>query len=123
MRTNRELLELAARAFGRWGDKSKYIENVYDYDSLHHGSAAIQWDEYCYDTWNPLKEDGDCARMEAKLGIDIEWWEAGVVACAKFSIPHADERASEEFAHHPDRNAARRMASVRVAAEIGASIP
>lgn len=97
MKTDRELIELAARAFGRWSDKSKYIENVYDYDSPHRGSAAIQWDEYCYDTWNPLTDDGDRHRLLIALKMTLAHepsrggWSVGAVVSDKFRWLAFDE--------------------------------
>ena len=130
MRTDRELLELAAKAIGlkigpnpwrtpglNWAIGITWFED--SYSPGVHTLTGSDRDGPLSKVWNPGLDDGDCARLEAKLGIDIEWWEAGVVACAKFSIPHANERASEEFSQHPDRNAARRMASLKVAAAIG----
>lgn len=112
--TEREMLELAARAFGRWGDRSKYIESVYDYDSPHCGSSAIQWDEYSHDTWNPLINDGDCARMESALRIFVSWG-GRIVQCSTCDI--CEEQLLR--VHGGDRMAARRMASLKVAAAIG----
>ncbi|MCA0188091.1 MAG: hypothetical protein LCH90_19270 [Proteobacteria bacterium] len=70
--------------------------------------------------WNPLEDDGDCARIEAAVGIDVEWHNLGV-KCSKFSggsSPDVIER--ETFRDHgKDRQAARRLASLRVAAAIG----
>ena len=66
--------------------------------------------------WNPLTDDGDCARMEAQLLIDVEWGDVAV-----WPKNHADTIRVHEFfdKHDNDRNAARRLASCRVAAEIG----
>ena len=67
-----------------------------------------------YQAWNPLHDDGDCARMEAALGIDVKWYKSGVIA-------HIRDTGiqSEVFINHAsDKNAARRAASVAIAVEI-----
>ena len=63
MKTDRELLELAARAAGiavewkEWGrfDWRDGLPTVLDV------------------VWNPLTDDGDALRLAAKLKIDLEW--------------------------------------------------
>ena len=86
---DRELLELAAKAAG------------YKYD-------------HKISVWNPLTDDGDCARLEEKLKICIEWWSDSICCtCGDGSS------WTEIFADHKDKNAARRYASTALAAEIG----
>lgn len=100
MKTDRDLLELAAKASG--------IEDEFVEDGRPFLDRGL---------WNPRDDDGDCARMEAALGIDIEWWEHYVVA----TIRHypSDIFASAAFADcDNDRQAARRRASLLVAAAI-----
>lgn len=106
MTIERELLELAAKACGvdaQW-------------DCPERGMMMLTPDGIDTMTWNPLTDDGDCARMEAQLGIWVAWREEGVIAaCVKSSANN-----SELFSDHAgDKNAARRAASVAVAAEIG----
>ncbi len=61
-------------------------------------------------------DNGDCARMEAALGIDMRWGENHVIA----SRADLSDCELEYFSDHAgDKNAARRAASVAVAAEIG----
>ena len=60
-------------------------------------------------------DDGDCARMEAQLGIDVIWYDKKVWCCVGEEV-----HAAEYYEHHnEDKNAARRAASCRVAEEIG----
>lgn len=102
---DKELLELAAKAAGLVGSyyKNETSEGVYCNDENDCGYG-----------WNPLNDDGDCARMEAALGIDVDWAEDGVIA------RNRDNRVGVLFEdHNNDRNAARRAASLRVAVEIG----
>lgn len=116
MTTEREQLELAAKACGfytEWdgvaiyvwiGKPSKFPPNA----SFNHFSPD-------WAVWNPARDDGDCARMEAQLGIELTWFfdRVDALACdvATFVRYFKD--------HNGDKNAARRAASVAVAAEIG----
>ena len=64
--------------------------------------------------FSPLTDDGDCARMEAQLSVCVEWSEAWVISW------HGNVQQTVLFStHNGDKNAARRAASVAVAAEIG----
>ena len=105
MTTEREQLELAAKAcwieIDHWRRDMPMV-NICEYDASE------------YQAWNPLHDDGDCARMEAQLGIDVKWYKSGVIA-------HIRDTGiqSEVFINHAsDKNAARRAASVAIAVEI-----
>lgn len=105
MTTEREQLELAAKAcwieIDHWRGDMPMV-NICEYDASE------------YQAWNPLHDDGDCARMEAQLGIDVKWYKSGVIA-------HIRDTGiqSEVFINHAsDKNAARRAASVAIAVEI-----
>ncbi len=67
--------------------------------------------------WNPYLDDGDYSRMEAQLDIDTAWGEHSV------TVKVYDCGWIEEFAdysdHNNDKQAARRAAGTRLAAEIG----
>lgn len=59
--TDRELLELAAKAAGielRWSNE---------------GVAYAQRDDGYWGVWNPLTDDGDALRLAVKLALDIEF--------------------------------------------------
>jgi hypothetical protein len=96
--TDRELLELAAKAAG----------------------SEVAWDEYYgfHDkftevAWNPLTDDGDSARLESRLCMHVNWAPA---------LERVRVGTDAHFADEPwgaDRYAARRRAGVRAAAEIG----
>ena len=93
--TDRELLELAAKAAGydkpgQWDDKWNCLFD-------HEG-----W------TFGPLTDDGDALRLAVKLKINVEWESAEVV--------WADNNGE---AVESDPYAATRRAIVRAAAEIG----
>jgi hypothetical protein len=69
--------------------------------------------------WNPIEDDGDCARIEAKLGLLLSWEER----CVRSGQPDITGMHAEWFANHgEDRNAARRLASVRAAAVAGMGV-
>jgi hypothetical protein len=96
--TDRELLELAAKAAGigplSWiePDGTKIVTNV---------------------RWNPLTDDGDALRLAVKLEIDLAFEGSP-------DIVWADDNWSEPAG--VDRQAATRRAIVRAAAEIGRRI-
>lgn len=115
---DRELLELAAKALG-----GKFSQGT----SKHRTGEA--WDEWEWIgpigisvdgiTIFPHTDDGHCARMEADLKLNVEW-------CGTFVLVADSEgraRCSEHFLSHEEDQAARRMASLRVAAEIGKQMP
>ena len=98
--TDRELLELAAKAAGialaDWNDGAEPY------------SSGIGFILPSNRMWNPLTDDGDALRLAVALGIDIEFVDDVVFAEGNFS----------EFVT-PDAAAATRRAIVRAAAEIG----
>jgi hypothetical protein len=103
--SDRELLELAAKAAGTY-----YVEGE-------------SWDENA--GWNPLTDDGDALRLAVKVGLDVcidaprdaapFTKVAGYLCLPKIplEIVHIDEP------HDDDPYAATRRAIVRAAAEIG----
>jgi hypothetical protein len=97
--TDKELLELAAKATGI---TVKFGENDYSYTT----SAGLS------NKWNPLIDDGDEARLEAALKLDVVW-------C--FYTVKVGESTEYYDQHNGDRQAARRRAGTRAAAAIGAA--
>lgn len=96
--TEREMLELAALAAGLriclWRD----------------GIPSVTRDDTVSWTWHHLTDDGDEARLEAALMIDVRWWPDDVTAGV----------ISEMYVDHGfDKQKARRYAGTRAAAEIG----
>ena len=103
--TDRELLEMAAKASG--ADVTFDIE----------GTAWRKWPSF---KWNPLSDDGDAFRLAVKLGIGMEPEykdEFGVM------LSYASITTGGVFMedHRDDRYAATRRAIVRAAAEMGKS--
>lgn len=106
MSTDRELLELAAKA----------------------ADLNVTWDEqvglmalfspdgsFCY--WQPQHDDGDALRLAVKLRLNInfEEWDGTEFACA---VPHKSHQGYDEVVGD-DEDAATRRAIVRAAAEVG----
>lgn len=113
--SEREMLEQAAKAFGLgdgWVYRAEYGAMVKTEPGF------VVCDE---DLWNPLANDGDCARMEAALGISVSW---KFQDCVYADIEGAEGAWSWVYFkdHSGDKQAARRLASLRVAAEIGRSM-
>lgn len=106
MTEQRELLELAAKAAG-----------------IHFWEMGGTLFAAHGKSWNPATDDGDGARLEEVLGIDVEWQRIGVIATHR-SKDGSDVVAREPYADHGgDKQAARRMASLKVAAAIGRVAP
>ena len=108
MTKEREQLKMAAKACGLHVNPTLKRKR-----GLHivNPDAKCQSDQVL---WDPKNDDGDCARMEAALGIDVKWYKSGVIA-------HIRDTGiqSEVFINHAsDKNAARRAASVAIAVEI-----
>lgn len=105
--TDRELLELSAKAAGFVTHpkiKSKDCVVVID-------KNGYCGDEHAY--WNPLTDDGDALRLAVKLGL--------LIATAYGSTACGLENGRGEISefHGADPCAATRRAIVRAAAEIG----
>ena len=106
--TDRELLELAAKAAG--------IEIIRVTDTgmpLIHGKDG---NGKHWDSWNPLTDDGDALRLAVKLGIG-----QGVLLSLCASGPAVEAVGTESCWEQwgADPYAATRRAIVRAAAEIG----
>jgi hypothetical protein len=104
--TDRELLELAAKAAGyRWQDWTPCIFS---------GEGELR--EWPYQ-WNPLLDGGDALRLAVKLAAKLQTLNEcdgdGAVVFELITYAHAFEPSS------PDPYAATRRAIVRAAAEIG----
>jgi hypothetical protein len=95
--TDKELLELAAKAAGFT------LEEHYDDDQYY------PWCTETHAFWNPLADDGDALRLAVKLNLDVVFWVGFVTA------------EYEREMYKDDPYAATRRAIVRAAAEIGRS--
>lgn len=94
---DRELLEKAANAAG-------YRVNLLSEER----SGWYRWDTPEKMCWDPLTDDGDEARLEADLCMDVEWLGDRVIVHGWHAI-YAD--------HGGDKQAARRRAGVLAAAK------
>lgn len=118
MKTDRELLELAAKANGGL----LYVEDVDGWIHIYADGNRGAW-------WNPLKDDGDTLRLACKLFIQIVQDRMGFVKVGwsvgfESGAPTVDGRGpwywKEWLADHDgNREAATRRAIVRAAAAIG----
>lgn len=102
MSTDRELLDLAAKAAGaEWSDYPDRTPNHW----------TMEKPDGVWSDWNPLTDDGDALRLAVKLRIDIEHMAMEVFA-AKGPALCFIEPNDEPYS-------ATRRAIVRAAAEIG----
>ncbi|KDB70733.1 hypothetical protein [Bordetella bronchiseptica] len=107
MRTDRELLGLAAKAAGmRLGGWEPCPGGFFTYS--HRGSDERK-------TWLPLADDGDALRLAVKLRLEVYIHERDTRALGG----NLDTAAEQ---HGTDAYAATRRAIVRAAAEIGAKM-
>lgn len=97
--TDRELLELAAKAAR--------------YQYAKHGGYIVV--DGIPGNWNPLTDDGDALRLAVKLEIDL-WF-----GCGGLNAHGLTMDIEEDYGRDP--HAATRRAIVRAAAEIGRSKP
>jgi hypothetical protein len=105
MSTDRELLELAAKAAGI---DFRYVHNTAGGQFLWDGEKLVEW--------NPLTDDGDALRLAVKLDIELQRFKTiFIVKWGKAGNPY--EWLSELL--NPDPYAAARRAIVRAAAAIG----
>lgn len=108
--TDRELLELAAKAAGI---------NIFDWTPGGHPTTDVS----CDGIWNPLTDDGDALRLAVQLNLDIRFdsHDAGIAVIVAGAWDDAPEGAHEIF----ERNGARaaRRAITRAAAAIGKGMP
>lgn len=107
--TDRELLEMAARAAGM----EKGIDWVDGTGGEMLVLPSIKGATGYRKPWNPLTDDGDAFRLAVKLGLGvIQWGESA-------SATHAITNREFSELHESDPYAATRRAIVRAAAEIG----
>lgn len=122
--TDRDLLELAAKAAGYtlvWGDE--YIvdgENI-DCTDLPYVRSNQQDEADWY--WNPLEDDGDALRLAVKLEITPSKHEDTVVASRSAIWRSGSAHCSFWEPSGDDPCSATRRAITRAAAEIGKAMP
>lgn len=115
--TDRELLELAAKAAGlsaEWVDFAGMDIRV----GYQGGMLCADGDSDYY--WNPLKSDGDALRLAVAVGVAktlVLEIGCGGVDC---EFQHGNGQAF--YSHEGDPRAAARRAIVRAAAKVGKSM-
>ena len=130
---DRELLEMAAKAFGFGAQNPPdnqhcWTQSEYPKRSGRHGAL---WNYVGHgetaELWNPLSDDGDALRLAVGLRLTINLTECqccvGIYACQLDGEdePDVSVRHSKEFddCEVDDPYAATRRAIVRAAAEVG----
>lgn len=112
----REMLEMAAKAAGlqlTWGEKYKIGDDEVDCTDLPYALGGSPDVAPAY--WDPTEDDGDEARLEARLRMTVQWFDTLV-----FVGPERGTHCSALYADfNGDMQAARRWAGTRAAAEIG----
>lgn len=98
--TNRELLELAAKAYGI----------CLEWDGNQDDWQPMYYDGKTYHAWDPSEDDGDSRRLQVKLQINI-CFGANYVIADGAQLPTVNN-ANDQFA-------AVRYAVLRAAADIG----
>lgn len=125
--TDRELLELAAKAAGMnvlpdgpWPDDAKgWFYNPHGQGGMFSSETPLRW--------NPLTDDGDALRLAVKLAIDVRlfcsqgWRPEGRHHVVETLVDRLGRGCREEVASDP--YAATRRAIVRAAAAIGKDMP
>jgi len=103
--TDRELLELAAKAAGIEYGTDRLAQDL----ALYRMSGGHFW----LPRWNPLTDDGDALRLAVKLRMLVE-----IERVLELSSANGQYESHDE-----DPYAATRRAIVRAAAEIGRAMP
>lgn len=104
MTTDRELLELAAKAAGirlEWDANPAEWQPMYYEGKTYHG-------------WNPLTDDGDALQLAVKCELSLDLFDDLITA--GYTATDVIEQVNEQA--QPDPYAATRRAIVRAAAEI-----
>ena len=118
--TDRELLELAAKAAGWMPNNNWTWSPRSGADGAFRYRCGGDWVE-----WNPLTDDGDALRLA--VGLDLSslmvWTHPGVGKRREFWSPNSGQdggkSATTEAEYEANPFAATRRAIVRAAAEIG----
>lgn len=123
MSTDRELLEMAAKAAGMrvLSEGSKWPREDIGWFFCERGDGGALFDRSTRSLtkWDPLTDDGDALRLAVKLKICIEFGhcldDAPVVRCG----PEWQRDTWPQVGCFPDPHKETRRAIVRAAAEIG----
>ena len=117
MKTDRELLELAAKAAGLEIAKANQAER----DALVGREAAGLWLSNGKTWWNPLKDDCDALRLAVTLELNV--FHSFGSAYAMEADSDGSLEVGVSYFDAGDKFLATRRAIVKVAAEIGEAMP
>ena len=109
--TDRELLELAAKAAGI----NLVIKDIPHRTAIYGKETVCRVDDHPCKNWNPLTDDGDAFRLAVKLKLDVDH-------CQEHACVYGD-MAAVEILEGDDPYAATRLAITRAAAAIGKAMP
>ena len=109
--TDRELLELAAKAAGKYG--LRYVNN----EPIQGGYRTGLWCDLEEQCWNPLTDNGQALELAVKLKMDIRPSEE--IQTIHIWSDVLDQWIGEFYGGTNDPYAATRRVIVRAAAEIG----
>ena len=122
--TDRELLELAAKAAGIvLGEHARFIGDhpqLWIYNDSRKHPMCRKPNRAGNVPWNPLADDGDAQRLAVKLNMTVRCYMGNT--CAQVSVP-GQRYADADETDHANPAAATRRAIVRAAAEIGRAMP
>ena len=128
MKSERELLEAAAKAAGYTDAKYKDMEG---WGEVRYGLSEAVWSEKLYEEdgsgyWNPLADNDQAFRLAVRLKLEVAIWADGSGASA---APDGSGRKGpkwhfeDEHNHNGDLAAATRLAIVRAAAAMAEESP
>ena len=117
--TDRELLELAAKAAGLEINE----RNQKARDEMIGRENSSLWLVDGSTAWNPLTNDGNALRLAVKLGMDIDCTVNSMMKNHTWAMSGLSAGGGVAEYHEGDPYAATRRAIVRVAAEIGKAMP
>lgn len=106
--TDKELLELAARAAGYRLDGP-----VPSYAPGHPGAMLLLNERGGHSIWNPLTDDGDALRLVVRLSMTVQ---VDVESKSVAAVWYGGKLAEERFTDHASAQVATRRAIVRCAA-------
>lgn len=115
--SDRELLELAAKAAGIQGEWSERGRSIVI------SSPGMSWEH-----WRPLEDDGDALRLAVALELEMYYGdngsdEEGSIPCAGVTRRDLNFVCMEGFGRNQSKGNATRRAITRAAAEIGRRMP
>lgn len=119
--TDRELLELAAKAAGLRGEYCEFTKHPEGFVKAGIGDPRrFGWGD---PLWNPLIDDGDALRLAVKFGIDPDGCGLEIAISSGRVIAGIDCQDGPNVVEWGgDPYAATRRAIVRAAAEIGRTV-